>query len=140
MSYEKAHDETLLEIASREDLFRKYQMSMELYKFYFSLSLKLDLFYFCVTSAILAYYFSHRELEYIHYALLLPMVLAVAQAILYYIGLASIKHTQDELEEAAQLLDNAMFARIDALRSVWVGSVYLFIIVAIYLLVLMINH
>ena len=47
--------------ATRDDLWKQYQLHVDLYKHYLELSLKLNAFSYAVTGAILSFYLSRQQ-------------------------------------------------------------------------------
>jgi hypothetical protein len=67
-----------------------------MYRDYLELVLKVNVFYYAVTGAILSYFFSHPQESLEKYALLLPLVMSLALAILFFIGSYLAKYTRQE--------------------------------------------
>lgn len=74
-----------------DKLWCQYEHNTELYKFYFDLFIKINLFYYGITGGIITFYFTHRTIEVVKYSLLLPILVSLAFAILFWIGASMIK-------------------------------------------------
>jgi len=62
---------------TREDLWRQYEIHVDLFKHYLKLTIEVNVFYYAITGALLSYYFGHRSEESIRFALVLPLLMSV---------------------------------------------------------------
>ena len=69
---------------ARELLWKQYELQVALYKFYLDLAIKLNIFYYAVTGAILSFYFSHGDVRTVRFALVLPGLMSIAFAWLFF--------------------------------------------------------
>ena len=61
---------------TREDLWRHYEIHVDLYKDYLKYTLEFNAFFYAITGAIVSYYFAHHEQQAMKYSLLLPVVMS----------------------------------------------------------------
>jgi hypothetical protein len=71
---------------TRDDLWKQYEISVDLYKHYLKLAVEINAFYYAITGAILSYYFAHKAEESIRFALILPLLMSVFLALLFIYG------------------------------------------------------
>lgn len=72
---------------SREDLWKQYEISVDLYKHYLKLVIEMNVFYYAITGAIVSYYFAHRTEEpEIRFALVLPILMSLLLAGFFIYG------------------------------------------------------
>lgn len=84
-------------LASREDLWKQYEISVDLYKHYLKLSIELSVFYYAITGAILSYYFTHKADPAVRFALLLPIAMSVLLALLFIYGAVLNRSSREEI-------------------------------------------
>jgi hypothetical protein len=46
---------------TREDLWKQYEVHVDLYKHYLKLSVEVNVFYYAITGALLSYFFAHQS-------------------------------------------------------------------------------
>ena len=71
---------------TREDLWKQYEVHVDLYKHYLKLSVEVNVFYYAITGALLSYYFAHRSEGSIRFALVLPLLMSVMLGGLFIYG------------------------------------------------------
>ena len=71
---------------SRPDLWKQYEIQVDLYKHYLKLALEVNVFYYAITGAIVSYYFAHRAESSVQYALLLPIIMSAMFSFLFIWG------------------------------------------------------
>ena len=71
-----------------ELLWKQYQLHIETYKFYLSITVKLITFYFAIAGAILSFYFANIENPSVKFALYLPWLMAMGLFIFFAMGAA----------------------------------------------------
>ena len=70
---------------SKDDLWKQYEISVDLYKHYLKLTIEINVFYYAITGAIVSYYFAHRaEAPDIRFALMLPILMSVLLALFLF--------------------------------------------------------
>jgi len=74
-------------MADQELLWKQYSLHVDLYKFYIEATIKLNVFHCAITGAILSVFLAKiKEIPMIKWALILPITLGLALAILYRYG------------------------------------------------------
>lgn len=69
-----------------ELLWRQYELTAKMFKFYIATTLKINIFYYAITGAILSYYFTHTNQPHVKLALALPFCMSFLLAVLFVIG------------------------------------------------------
>lgn len=123
-----------------EWLWERYALYIDLYKYYFSMSLKINAFYFAVTGAVVTYYFANIGIPSIHFALFFPVILAIAIAILFGFGIATIGALEHDIKIVVSRMDLETRVTIAALYYLWWGSIALFLIGALTMGLLICRH
>jgi hypothetical protein len=83
---------------SKDDLWKQYEISIDLYKHYLKLTIEINIFYYAITGAIVSYYFAHRmESPDIRFSLLLPILMSVLLALFFIYGSIMNRHSRDEM-------------------------------------------
>lgn len=83
---------------SKDDLWKQYEISVDLYKNYLKLAIEINVFYYAITGAIVSYYFAHHmESPEIRFALLLPILMSVLLALFFIYGSIMNRHSRDEM-------------------------------------------
>lgn len=83
---------------SKNDLWKQYEISVDLYKHYLKLTIEINIFYYAITGAIVSYYFAHRmESPDIRFALFLPILMSVLLALFFIYGGIMNRHSRDEM-------------------------------------------
>ena len=108
----------------QEMLWREYQMSVDLYKFYLELVTKMLVWYYAITGGILSFYFTDKTLPFARWALLLPTGVSVALVLLFVWGARQWQPVRDNALEVAQQL-NLMDFELSALGMLLRGSAVL---------------
>lgn len=71
-----------------EALWREYQMSVDLFKFYVDQVVKVLIFYYGITGGILSFYFTHDTAPLARWALMLPCAISFFVLVLFLWGAA----------------------------------------------------
>jgi hypothetical protein len=71
---------------TRDDLWKQYEISVDLYKHYLKLAIEINVLYYAVTGALLSYYFAHKADGPIRFALVLPLLMSVMLGGLFIYG------------------------------------------------------
>lgn len=71
---------------SRPDLWKQYEIQVDLYKNYLKLALEVNVFYYAITGAIVSYYFAHKAESSVQYALLLPIIMSAMLSLFFTWG------------------------------------------------------
>ena len=83
---------------SRDDLWKQYEINVDLYKHYLKLAIEMNVFYYAITGAIVSYYFAHRvEQPAIRFALGLPMLMSVFLAVFFIYGCIMNRFSRQEM-------------------------------------------
>lgn len=83
---------------SKDDLWKQYEISVDLYKHYLKLTIEINVFYYAITGAIVTYYFAHRmEAPDIRFALMLPILMSVLLALFFIYGSIMNRYSRDEM-------------------------------------------
>lgn len=83
---------------SKDDLWKQYEISVDLYKHYLKLAIEINVFYYAITGAIVSYYFTHHmESPEIRFALLLPILMSVLLALFFIYGSIMNRYSRDEM-------------------------------------------
>ena len=83
---------------SKDDLWKQYEISVDLYKHYLKLAIEINVFYYAITGAIVSYYFAHRmEAPEIRFALMLPILMSVLLALFFVYGSIMNRYSRDEV-------------------------------------------
>ena len=75
-----------IQLPSRAELLRQYEISIDLHKHYLKLALELNVFYYAITGALVSYYFAHRSEPLMRWTLLLPLLMSVLFSTLFTYG------------------------------------------------------
>jgi hypothetical protein len=121
-------------------LWERYTLYIDLYKFYFGISLKINAIYFAVTGAIVTYYFANLSIPNIQLALLFPIILSLAIAILFVFGIATIGHLEHDIKKVVSLMALETRVTISALYYLWWGSIALLLVGALTMGFLICRH
>ncbi len=68
----------------REDLWKEFEKSIDLYKFYLDMVLKASIFIFGITGGITSYYLSNTNKPLIKLSLVLPLIMNAGFTLLIY--------------------------------------------------------
>lgn len=83
---------------SKDDLWKQYEISVDLYKHYLKLAIEINVFYYAITGAIVSYYFAHRmEAPEIRFALMLPILMSVLLTLFFVYGSIMNRYSRDEV-------------------------------------------
>ena len=75
-----------VQVPTRQELWRHYEVHIELYKHYLKLTLEFNAFFYAITGAIVSYYFAHQDQQAMRYSLLLPVVMSGLFVIIFVLG------------------------------------------------------
>lgn len=90
-------DDGFLLTSDKEILWKQYQLQIELYKKYMELILQFNVFYYAATGALISYYFSKSDIDVMKYALLLPVLMSLGFAGLFFYGAWAQSVARDEI-------------------------------------------
>jgi cytochrome b subunit of formate dehydrogenase len=83
---------------SKDDVWKQYEINVDLYKHYLKLTIEINVFYYAITGAIVSYYFAHRmEAPDIRFALMLPILMSVLLALFFIYGSIMNRYSRDEM-------------------------------------------
>jgi len=128
------------EIAKSELLWREYQLSVDLYKFYIDLVVKVVLAYYAITGGILSFYFTRPDLELARWGLVFPSIVSFAIAALFKWGADLWQIVRDEAFEIAARLGMGTGFELSALGKLLRGSAALLVLTGFSMLCLVALH
>ncbi len=123
-----------------QKLWERYELYIDLFKFYFGVTLKINAFYLAVTGAIVTFYFANPTIENIHLALVFPIFMAVAIIVLFCFGISTIGILEADLEVIRAKLEFTTRVTITSLNYLWVLSIIALLVSAITMGVLICKH
>ena len=71
---------------TRDDLWRQYEIKVDLYKHYLKLTIEINALYYAITGALLSYYLAHRSNSTVRFALILPLLMSILFGLLFIYG------------------------------------------------------
>jgi hypothetical protein len=128
------------EIAKSELLWREYQLSVDLYKFYLDIVVKIVLAYYAITGGILSFYFTRPEMDLARWALMLPSAVSFALAGLFKWGADLWEIVRDDAFEIAGRLGMGTGFELSALGKLLRGSAALLVLTGFVMLCLVAFH
>lgn len=123
-----------------ELVFEHYKIHIDLYKHYLELLIKFNLFYYAITGAILSFYFSNHNLNFIQYVLLFPVIMSLVFSIFFFYASNKAKNSREEVKNIAILLELTIFPELNVLVILLKLFASLFIIISFLLVTLIIFH
>ncbi|WP_282167409.1 hypothetical protein [Shewanella japonica] len=119
-------------------LWKQMDQYIDLYKFYWDLSLKVCTYFIGIAGAISAYTLKNQDVEFMSFALILPIGLSIFGLYLAHTSLPGLKLVRDEVEKIGNHLNlntypefRSLITFISALRLIFgscvIGLIYLFI-------------
>jgi len=119
---------------SKDDLWKQYEISVDLYKHYLKLAIEINVFYYAITGAIVSYYFAHRvEAPEIRFALMLPILMSVLLALFFIYGSIMNRYSRDEMFRVREALGLRVAPEFAVLGSLLVIFAALMVLVALSL-------
>jgi len=91
-------------IVSRNDLWKQYEIQVDLYKHYLKLAVEINVFYYAITGGILSYYLTHKSDGHIRFALVLPILMAFSFTMLFVVGGIPNKASRKEMFDIREAL------------------------------------
>ena len=83
---------------SRDDLWKQYEIQVDLYKHYLKLAIEMNVFYYAITGAIVSYYFAHKaDQPDMRFALTLPILMSVLLSIFFIYGSIMNRYSREEM-------------------------------------------
>lgn len=79
------------------DLWKQYEINVDLFKHYLKLTLEVNVFYYAITGAIVSYYFAHKAESAVRYALGLPILMSVMLSIFFIWGSSINRKSREEM-------------------------------------------
>lgn len=121
-------------------LLKDYEICVELFKYYLSISIQLNLFYYAITGAILSFHFTQENVNISIIALLLPILLSLGFGILFLYGAKLAYNFKVNLKKRADKLglENHVNAIILVFSCIIFGVIML--IVGIVLILYLLNN
>jgi hypothetical protein len=110
------------EVSQSELLWREYQMSVDLYKFYRDIVVKIILAYYAITGTILSFYFAHQDEKLARWVLILPSLVSFALTGLFIWGAKLWEIVRDESFDIASRLGMGIGFELSILGKVLKGS------------------
>lgn len=118
-------------------LWRQYQLSIDLYKFYLDLVVKAIIGYYAITAGVLSFYFTRSEMTLARGALLLPCALSFALAALFRWGATRWKLVEDDAHEITDKLGLQVGFDLSVLRTLLLGAAIFLAITGLVILAIM---
>ena len=125
------------QIPRAELLWREYQLSVDLYKFYIDILLKVVIGYYAVTGGILSFYFTRSQPEVARWALVLPCLVSLGFAWLFRWGAQRWEVVRNDAYRIASELDVGGF-ELAALQMLFRGAAILLFTTGVVILGLII--
>ena len=82
---------------SREDLWKQYELQVDLYKAYLDATIKLNGWYYAISGAIMSFYFSKSDVALLKWSLLLPLFLSIGLTILFFAGAWLLEASREDV-------------------------------------------
>jgi hypothetical protein len=123
----------------RDDLWKEFDKSIDLYKFYLDMVLKASIFIFGITGAIVSYYFSNTNKPLIKLSLVLPLIMNAGFTYLCLKGSSFADILDKEHEKLSEELGTRLFFTLSPLHEVLRLFTVLYALASIGLVVLMTN-
>lgn len=98
-----------------ELLWNEYKQQVDLYKFYLELTIKTNTFYYAITGAILSFYFASSGKPNMQYSLLLPLLMSILLAILFFYGAYANKISRQNVINIVSALNLQAFPELNIL-------------------------
>jgi hypothetical protein len=67
-------------------LWKQYALHIDLYKHYLTILVQYNVFFYAVTGAIVSFALTHREIPYVRYALVLPLIMATGSSVIFLVS------------------------------------------------------
>lgn len=83
-------------MTQQEIYWRQYQLNIETYRGYLELVLKINGLYYAITGAIVSYYFGHAAEKLMQLSLILPLIMSIALAVFFILGVFAAGVTRRE--------------------------------------------
>jgi hypothetical protein len=123
------------------NLWERYVMHVDLYKYYMGFILKINIFYYGITGAILSYYFSNNlngtKQEMV---LFLPIAISVCLYAFFHYAQKAYLVSMEDIDSIADQLGMYRRVRTDAVILLARGSSYLMGSVALFLSALFVTR
>lgn len=116
-------------IPKAELLWREYQLSVDLYKFYVDVVIKVVVGYYAVTGGILSFYFTSSR-SVARWALVLPCLVSFAIALLFWWGAGLWSIVRNDVYRIADELDIGSF-ELSVLNILLKGAAVLLVLTGI---------
>lgn len=121
------------------DLWKKYDDNMSLYKFYFDLSIKVIIWSSGVIGAIFTFYIANPTLEYVTNILIIPIFLSLFLTALSIFSAILMKSIGDKFFLLCKQLEMDTYPAITPLKCILVASSLFFFFTAIGLSIIIYN-
>ena len=125
------------QMINKEYLWKEYDQAIGLYKFYFSLTLQIYIFFYGITGGIVTFYFANKNIAYVQYSLILPMIMSFLIAFLFAYGSKLISVVGNQINHLAKKLNVYAYPNTSVLKIFFIFSSILFVstgIAMIYLI------
>jgi len=124
-------------IPKAELLWREYQLSVDLYKFYVDVVIKVVVGYYAVTGGILSFYFTSSRGAVARWALVLPCLVSFAIALLFWWGAGLWSIVRNDVYRIAEELGIGSF-ELSVLNIILRGAAVLLCLTGVVMLALII--
>ena len=84
---------------------RDYELNARLYQFYFDITIKANVFYYGITGGILSFCLTRERHDYTVAALLLPILMSIFLAVLFFYGSGLAKVLAHDTAHVAEKLE-----------------------------------
>jgi hypothetical protein len=102
-------------VPSREDLWRQYQVNVDLYKHYLKLVIEMNAFYYAIVGAIVAYFLAHKSEASMKLALALPVAMSFLIALFFTYASVLNKTSRQEMFDIRDALSLKVAPELDVL-------------------------
>ena len=89
---------------TRDELWKHYEIKIDLYKHYLKLTIEINVFYYAITGALLSYYLAHRDDPAARFSLVLPLLMSVLFGLLFLYGAIINKFSRAEIFRVREAL------------------------------------
>ena len=124
---------------NRSELMEYFKLQVDLYKHYLKMTIELNVFYYAITGALLSYYFSHRPDAGVKFSLVLPLVMSVFLALLFFYGARLNRVTREDVRKVCQALGTESVPEFAVLGWMLTGFATLMLVVAAGLLAILLG-
>ena len=123
----------------KEDIWKQYQIDIDMYKHYMDMMLKFNISFYAITGAIISFYFSRKDIPMIKYSLLFPIIMSILYAVYFGYCIPLTENSRQHIFDLCKKLEFSYGQEFNVLK-VWLYIMVIqFTLVAITLLFLFLN-